>query len=79
MKAMSQDDATAFYVKALRDATHGHGSNKAAARDRTTALLAQHDGRIPHDLGLLAMLYLLDLLAYPDRLRRVLHAWCSSS
>ena len=73
---ISADSATAFYLKALRDATHGHGSNKPAVKDRTNALLAQHDGEIPHDLGLLAMLYLLDVLAHPDRLRRVLHTWC---
>jgi hypothetical protein len=29
-----RNDATVFYVKALRDATLGHGSNKAAACDR---------------------------------------------
>ncbi|MFC0221194.1 hypothetical protein [Nocardioides zeicaulis] len=77
--AMDQDDATAFYVKALRDATHGHGSNKANARDRTAALLAQHDGNVPHDIGLLPLLYLVEILATPGRLRQVLHTWSRSS
>lgn len=59
-RSLDSHQATAYFVKALRDATHGHGSNKAVARDRTSALLAQHDGAIPHDIGLLPLLYLLE-------------------
>ena len=49
----SVERATRWYVKALRDATHGHGSNKTKVAERTNALLAQHNGAVPHDLGLL--------------------------
>jgi len=71
-RALSPDDAVARYLKVLRDATHGHGSNKPGAASLTDALLAHHDGEIPHDLGLLAVLYLIDTLTQPDRLRRAL-------
>lgn len=67
------DRAAADYLKILRDATHGHGGQ----RDRvglTNALLAQHDGRIPHDLGLLGYLYLLDLLLHPENLAQRIFA-----
>ena len=39
----------------------------------TDALLAHHDGHIPHDIGLLAYLYLLDLMMHPERVRRQLY------
>ncbi|VVJ18331.1 Uncharacterised protein [Amycolatopsis camponoti] len=65
--------AAADYIKVLRDATHGHGSNRSGRVDRTNALLAHHDGTIPHDLGLLGYLYLLDVLANPDNLRSHLY------
>jgi hypothetical protein len=71
-KQMSPEDGVARYLKVLRDATHGHGSNKATTAALTDALLAHHDGEIPNDVGLLAYLYLLDVLAQPARLRRVL-------
>jgi hypothetical protein len=70
--AISVERATTWYVKALRDATHGHGSNRAKVAERTNALLAQHNGAVPYDLGLLGYLYLLDLLCHPERLRRML-------
>lgn len=66
--------AVAEYMKLLRNATHGHGAIKDAAIEPTESLLARHDGEIPHDLALLAWLYLLDLLARPDTLRRLLTA-----
>lgn len=71
---LSMDRATAEYLKVLRDATHGHGSNKGERVQLTNALLAQHDGRIPHDLGQLGYLYLLDLLAHPDDLAHHIYA-----
>lgn len=67
------DRAAADYLKILRDATHGHGGQ----RDRvglTNALLAQHYGKIPHDLGLLGYLYLQDLLLHPDNLAQRIFA-----
>ncbi|TQJ52235.1 hypothetical protein FBY26_3985 [Phycicoccus sp. SLBN-51] len=69
---LSVEAATARYLKVLRDATHGHGSNRESSRALTAALLSHHDGEIPHDLGLLGYLYLLDVLAHPERLRRLL-------
>lgn len=68
----SFEDGIARYLKLLRDATHGHGSNKPKMVQPTKRLLAHHDGDIPHDLGLLAYLYLVDLLIDPHRLRQVL-------
>jgi plasmid stability protein len=73
LKVMSLEEGVARYLKVLRDATHGHGSNKAATAALTDALLAHHDGELPHDIGLLAYLYLLDVLCDPARLRRVLY------
>jgi hypothetical protein len=69
VKVFSAEDATAQYLKVLRNATHGHGG-KGKAVDQTAALLAHHDGDVPHDIGLVAYLYLLDMIANPERLRR---------
>jgi hypothetical protein len=66
-------DAAAHYIKVLRNATHGHGSNKEGVRVETNALLTHHDGHIPHDLGLLGFLYLLDLMIQPAQLRHKLY------
>ena len=65
--------AAAEYIRLLRNATHGHGSNREVHKLRTDALLAHHDGTLPHDLGLLGYLYLLELLTKPDLLRRTLY------
>ncbi len=73
VRSLSVEDAAARYLKVLRDATHGHGSNRASASALTDALLAHHDGGVPHDIGLLGYLYLLDMLTHPDRLRRNLY------
>lgn len=64
--------AAAHYLKVLRDATHGHGSNKDNAKGKTNSLLAQHNGRVPHEIAGLGFLYMLDVLARPDLLRRLL-------
>ncbi|OZB78387.1 MAG: hypothetical protein B7X41_20095 [Microbacterium sp. 14-71-5] len=69
---LTTERATALYLKVLRDATHGHGG-KGQAVSQTAALLAHHDGEVPHDIGLLAYLYLLDMVAHPDRVRRCLY------
>ncbi|MGI8667498.1 MAG: hypothetical protein ACR2N4_15975 [Jatrophihabitans sp.] len=70
---LSLEAAAAEYVRVLRNATHGHGSNREEKVHQTDALLAQHDGTLPHDLGLLAYLYLLDLMARPQTLQAHLH------
>lgn len=66
--------AAAKYVDMLRDATHGFTTVRggAAQREEVATMVAVHDGAIPHDLGLLAWLYLLDLLDNPSRLRRIM-------
>ncbi|ARK05986.1 hypothetical protein B8281_15955 [Cellulosimicrobium sp. TH-20] len=66
-------DAAAKYVDMLRDATHGFTTvrSKAAQREEVATMLAIHDGRVPHELGLVAWLYLLDFLSNPARLRRI--------
>lgn len=62
--------AVAQYLKLLRDATHGHGTTRNRQVEMTSTLLARHNGYVPHDVSLLGWLYLLDLLARPDVLRR---------
>lgn len=67
-RQISLEVAACHYVKMLRNATHGHGG-KGEEATRATSLLEQHSGEVPHDLGLLAYLWLLDLLDRPDDLR----------
>lgn len=69
-KWYSKEAAAAAYLKLRRNATHGHGSNKRHLAEVADGLLAHHDGNLDHDLGLLAYLYLLWLLARPDIVRR---------
>jgi hypothetical protein len=69
----SPDAAAAEYLKVLRNSTHGYGSNRARRVELTNALLAHHDGAIPHDLGLLGYLYLLDVLTHPEVLAKHLY------
>jgi hypothetical protein len=73
VRSLSLEEATARYLKVLRDATHGHGADKESSRAMTDALLAHHDGDIPHDVGLLGYLYLLDVLLHPERVRQRLY------
>lgn len=65
--------AAAQYLQILRDANHGHGSNKAKKAAMTDSLLGQHDGYLPHDISLLGYLYLLELMVNLDRLPRLLN------
>lgn len=69
---LSFEDAAAEYIRVLRNATHGHGSNRKKTKLKTDALLAHHDGSFHHDLALLGYLYLLDMLSHPENLRRTL-------
>lgn len=73
VQVLSVEEAAAKYLKVLRDATHGHGSDQESSKAMTDALLAHHDGSIHHDLGLLGYLYLLDLMMNPVRLRKLLY------
>lgn len=74
LKFVGFDTAVAQYIKVLRDATHGHGTNREGNAPRTNALLAHHDGDVPHDLGWLGFLYLLDFLSMPEVFRNILHS-----
>ncbi|MFJ2297727.1 hypothetical protein [Oerskovia paurometabola] len=62
--------AAAQYMYLLRNSTHGFHGHKG--RTEAGALLAAHTGDIHHDVGLLGWLYLLDVLATPERLRQIL-------
>jgi hypothetical protein len=73
-KRLAPEKAAIEYIKMLRDATHGFGSNKASLVPRTNALLAHHNGDLPHDLALLGYLYLLDILLQPEAVRSVLYS-----
>lgn len=73
VELLTPEQAAAIYVKMVRNATHGFGTDRDRARARTEALLASHNGSLPHNLALLGYLYLLDLLHRPDDLRRALH------
>ena len=70
VKQLDPEQAAAHYIKMLRDATHGHGSNRAGRVERVNALLAHHSGHMPFDLPLLGYLYLLSLLVRPEVLRK---------
>lgn len=71
---LDPEQATAKYLKVLRNATHGHGSKEPKQIGLTNTLLAHHDGSLPHDVGLLGYLYLLDVLVHPDKLAKRLYA-----
>lgn len=73
IERLSIERATVEYIKMLRNATHGFGSNKASRVARTNALLAHHDGDLPHDLAWLGYLYLLDILSQPEMVRGALY------
>lgn len=66
------EEAAAKYLYHLRNATHGHGGAGKKQQSEYATLLANHTGTIPTDLPGLAMLYLIDFLAHPDRLKSVL-------
>lgn len=64
------DEAAAMYLRVLRNATHGHGSNQANQVLLTNAMLAQHTGHVPHELTQLGYLYLLELMSDPALFKR---------
>ena len=70
---MAPAEAATAYIKVLRNATHGHGSNHPAQKELTNALLAHHSGNLSPDLAQLGYLYLLDLLSNPQQMRRNLY------
>ncbi|TDW18832.1 hypothetical protein EV650_5428 [Kribbella kalugense] len=73
-RILNLDTAVAHYIKVLRDATHGHGSNRDGSIAKTNALLAHHNGEVPHALGWIAYLYLLDFLANPETFKSIIRS-----
>jgi hypothetical protein len=63
------ESAVASWLRVLRNAGHGFGS-KPSKKGRDDVLLRAHDGVVPADLPDLPYLYLVELLAFPERLRR---------
>jgi hypothetical protein len=78
-RTLTPAKAVAQYLKVLRNATHGHGAKSQRALEATDTLLACHNGRLPHDISLLAWLYLLDLMSSPAYLRAHLASRSSRS
>ncbi|GAB2678266.1 hypothetical protein GCM10027194_08110 [Thalassiella azotivora] len=70
---ITRDRATGMYMRLLRNATHGHGG-EPKTRTQVTSLLKSHSGSVPHDIGFVAWLWLIDLLNRPADLRATLRA-----
>lgn len=66
---MSLEKAAAAYLRILRNAGHAFGG-RPGQQARDEILLMSHTGAIPLDLPDLAYLYVLQLLAQPEGLRR---------
>ena len=73
VSSIKPEPAAAEYIKVLRNATHGFGSNKSNRTGITNTLLAHHNGTVPQDLPLLGYLYLLDVLSRPEIVARSLY------
>lgn len=71
-QTVSIEEATARYLRVLRNANHGFGGRNDSGRRRDEVLLSSHTGVIPDDFAMLPYLYWLDTLAQPDVLRRTL-------
>jgi hypothetical protein len=64
--------AASRYLRVLRNATHGFSPKDDSERGRDEALLMTHNGDIPDDFALLPYLYWLEMLAAPERLKKIL-------
>jgi hypothetical protein len=71
-QTLSIENATAQYLRVVRNAHHGFTGKADAGRPRDNALLLAHDGDVPDGVSLLPYLYWLDLVAHPEALRRLL-------
>ncbi len=71
-QTLSIENATAQYLRVVRNAHHGFTGKADAGRPRDNALLLAHDGDVPDGVSLLLYLYWLDLVAHPEALRRLL-------
>lgn len=68
---VGENDAIAEYLSMLRNAVHGFGSDRKARHDIDAQLMIRHSGVLPHDLALLPWLYVLEILAHPERMRSI--------
>ena len=71
-RTVTIEEATARYLRVLRNANHGFGGKNDSDRRRDEVLLSSHTGDIPDDLTMLPYLYWLDTLAQPETLRQIL-------
>lgn len=69
-ESRSPENAVALLLKVFRNATHGFGGKKGDNADLFANILVQHDGQLPEDIVLLPYLYLLEVLCYPNDMRR---------
>jgi hypothetical protein len=66
---MTTEDATASYLRILRNANHGFGGKANAKHRRNEVLLMSHTGKIPDDLAALPYLFWLSMLESPEKLQ----------
>lgn len=62
--------ASSRYIRLLRNGTHGFMGSSRKDEKLVETLFAEHNGLVPHDLPLLANLYLMRLMVEPETLRR---------
>jgi hypothetical protein len=68
--AKTPEKAVALLLKVFRNATHGFGGKKGDNAGLFASILVQHNGQLPEDIVLLPYLYLLEVLCYPNDMRR---------
>lgn len=69
-RVLTAEEATARYLRVLRNAGHGFSGQQDKDRRRDEVLLVSHTGDIPNDFALLPFLYWLEILTDPEILRR---------
>lgn len=69
-RVLTVEEATAQYLRILRNAGHGFSGQNDKDRRRDEVLLISHTGQIPADFALLPYLYWLDVYDDPALLRR---------
>jgi hypothetical protein len=67
---MTFEEATALYLRILRDTGHGCTGQNDKDRRRDEVLLVSHTGDIPEAFALLPCVYWLDTVSEPVDLRR---------
>jgi hypothetical protein len=70
-RTVTKHDAARQWLQVLRNATHGFKSKKTKHWRSNGVLLVAHNGRIPEGLPFLPYLYLLQLMADPSRVSKM--------